>query len=47
MEKNMDITFRTTVKKYGKRLAVEKKLHGVWQGISWEEYFERAKAVGL
>ncbi len=46
-EKNMAITFRTTVKKYGKRLAVEKRLNNVWQGISWEEYFERAKAVGF
>lgn len=46
-EKNMAITFRTTVKKYEKRLAVEKRLNNVWQGISWEEYFERAKAVGL
>jgi len=46
-EKTINDVFRNRVKKYGDRLAVEKKLHGVWEGASWNEYYERARAVGL
>ncbi|MBW6486238.1 MAG: long-chain fatty acid--CoA ligase [Syntrophobacterales bacterium] len=46
-EKTMNDVFRNRAKKYGERLAVEKKMNGVWQGASWNEYYERARAVGL
>lgn len=47
MEKTINEVFRNRVKKYGDRLAVEKKLRGVWQQASWNQYYERARAVGL
>jgi long-chain acyl-CoA synthetase len=46
-EKTVNDVFRNRVKKYGDRLAVEKKLHGKWNGASWNEYYERARATGL
>ncbi|MHB8092488.1 MAG: AMP-dependent synthetase/ligase [Syntrophales bacterium] len=46
-EKTMNDVFRNRAKKYGERLAVEKKMNGVWQGASWHEYYERARAIGL
>lgn len=46
-EKTMNDVFQNRVKKYGNRLAVEKKMNGVWQGATWNEYYERARAVGL
>lgn len=47
MESNLAKIFQSQTRKYGSRLAVEKKLEGVWQGISWQEYYDGAKAVGL
>ena len=47
MNQNLGQIFRSQAKKYGKRLAVEKRSNGVWQGINWEEYYENAKQVGL
>ena len=46
-EKTMNDVFRNRVKKYGNRLAIEKKMGGVWQGATWNEYYERARAAGL
>ena len=46
-EKTMNDVFRNRTKKYGDRLAIEKKLNGVWQGATWNEYYERTRAVGL
>ena len=46
-EKTMNEVFRNRANKYGERLAVEKKLNGVWQGATWNEYYDRARAVGL
>mgnify|MGYP000926493785 CR=1 FL=1 len=47
MQQNLAQIFRSQAQKLGKRLAVEKRLNGVWQGITWEEYYENAKQVGL
>lgn len=47
MEKTINEVFRNRVKKYGDRLAVEKKLRGAWQQATWNQYYERARAVGL
>jgi len=46
-EKTMNDVFRNRVNKYGNRLAIEKKMGGVWQGATWNEYYERARAFGL
>ena len=46
-EKTMNDVFRNRALKYGDRLAIEKKMAGVWQSATWSEYYERARAVGL
>jgi long-chain acyl-CoA synthetase len=46
-EKTMNDVFRNRVNKYGNRLAIEKKIGGVWHGATWNEYYERARALGL
>ena len=46
-EKTMNDVFRNRAQKYGNRLAIEKKMNGVWQGATWGEYYDRARAVGL
>ncbi|MEN6473985.1 MAG: AMP-binding protein, partial [Syntrophaceae bacterium] len=47
MNQNLGQIFRSQAQKFGKRLAVEKRLNGVWQGMSWEEYYNQAKQLGL
>lgn len=47
MEKTINEVFRNRVKKYGDRLAVEKKLRGAWHQATWNQYYQRARAVGL
>lgn len=47
MNQNLGQIFRSQAKKYGNRLAAEKRLNGVWQGFSWSEYYENAKLIGL
>ena len=44
---NLSQIFRHQAGKYNNRLAVEKRLQGVWRGWSWREYYDTAKAVGL
>jgi long-chain acyl-CoA synthetase len=46
-EKTMNDVFLNRVRKYRDRVAVEKKLNGIWQGATWNEYYDRARAVGL
>lgn len=46
-EKTMNDVFRNRARKYGDRLAIEKKMNGVWQSATWREYYERARAAGL
>jgi len=47
MEGNLAQILRNQAQKYGSRLAVEKRLNGTWQGISWQEYYDQAREVGL
>ncbi|PKN04349.1 MAG: long-chain fatty acid--CoA ligase, partial [Deltaproteobacteria bacterium HGW-Deltaproteobacteria-9] len=47
MMNNLSQIFRNQAGKYNNRLAVEKRQQGVWQGWSWTEYYDTAKAVGL
>ena len=46
-EKTMNDVFLNRANKYGNRLAIEKKMGGVWHGATWTEYYDRARAVGL
>jgi long-chain acyl-CoA synthetase len=46
-EKTVNDVFRNRVNKYGDRLAIEKKLRGVWESATWNEYYARACATGL
>jgi long-chain acyl-CoA synthetase len=46
-EKTMNDVFRNRVNKYGDRLCVEKKMNSKWETATWNEYYERARAVGL
>ena len=46
-EKTINDVFLNRVKKYGDRLAIEKKISGVWISATWNEYYERACATGL
>ncbi|MGH7374387.1 MAG: AMP-dependent synthetase/ligase [Candidatus Rokuibacteriota bacterium] len=39
--------FRHVVRERGDRVAMREKHLGIWRGISWREYGERAKRVGL
>ena len=39
--------FRHVVRERGDRVAMREKQLGIWRGISWREYGERAKWVGL
>ena len=38
--------FKETVRKYGDRVALRRKLFGLWQDISWNEYYELARKIG-
>jgi len=47
MEKTINQVFRSRTLKYQDRLAVEKKHNGQWESVSWNQYYERARAAGL
>ncbi len=47
MKANLAQIFRNQAKRYGNRLAMEKRRNGRWEGWSWQEYHENARAVGL
>jgi long-chain acyl-CoA synthetase len=47
MERTINDIFRNRTRKYGDRLAVEKKRAGAWEKASWNEYYDRARATGL
>ncbi len=46
-EKTINQVFRNRAKKYGDRLAIEKKLNGKWESASWNDYYERSRTVGM
>jgi len=47
MEKTINEVFRNRVKKYGDRLAVEKRIGDVWEAATFNEFYERSRAAGL
>ncbi len=46
-EKTINDVFHNRATKYSDRLAIEKKIGGVWVSATWSEYYERARAAGL
>lgn len=40
------LMFKTTVEKYGDRVAMRKKEYGLWRDISWNEYYDEARSIG-
>jgi len=46
-EKTINIVFRNRVRKYGDRLAVEKRMGDTWETATWNEYYARSRAAGL
>jgi long-chain acyl-CoA synthetase len=38
--------FKQTAEKYGDRVALREKKHGLWHDISWNDYYKLAKCVG-
>ncbi len=47
METTINQVFKNRVEKYGSRLAVEKRRNGSWEKATWNEYYQRARSVGL
>ena len=47
MEQTINEVFKNRAEKYKGRLAVEKKLNGKWEKVTWSEYYDRARSVGL
>ncbi len=47
MEKTINEVFRNRVKKYGDRLAVEKRVGNGWETATFNQYYERSRAAGL
>jgi len=47
MEQTINAVFSNRVKKYGERVAVEKKHAGAWESATWNQYYDRASTAGL
>ena len=47
METTINQVFKNRVEKYGSRIAVEKRRNGLWERASWDEYYQRARNLGL
>jgi len=47
MEQTINEVFKNRAEKYKQRLAVEKKLNGKWEKVTWSQYYENARSVGL
>jgi long-chain acyl-CoA synthetase len=47
MEQTISQVFRERVQKYRNRLSVEEKRKGMWRQATWDQYYERSRAVGL
>jgi len=47
MEITINEVFRNRVKRYGDRIAIEKKRAGAWESASWTAYYDAARAVGM
>jgi len=47
MERTINHVFRNRTQTYQNRLAVEKNRNGRWDSVSWIEYYDHSRAVGL
>jgi len=47
MEKTINEVFINRVEKSKERIAVEKKKNGTWEQVTWNEYYDNSRALGL
>lgn len=47
MDQTINEVFARQTKRYGNRLAIEKKTNGQWRHATWNQYYERARNTGL
>lgn len=47
MEQTINHVFRNRAQEYTNRLSVEKKRNGRWEQATWNQYYERSRALGL
>ena len=47
MDQTINDVFARQSKRYGNRLAIEKKTNGQWHQATWAQYYERARETGL
>ncbi|MDA8403388.1 MAG: long-chain fatty acid--CoA ligase [Desulfobacteraceae bacterium] len=47
MEKTITEVFKNRSQKYKNRLAAEKKKSGKWEKMTWSEYYDRARFLGI
>jgi long-chain acyl-CoA synthetase len=47
MERTINEVFKNRAQKYKTRLAAEKKLNGKWEKMTWSEYYDRARLIGI
>lgn len=47
MEYTINQIFKNRARQYNDRVAVEKKYKGQWISATWEQYYERARSLGL
>jgi len=47
MDQTINDVFARQAKRYGNRLAIEKKTNGQWHQATWAQYYERARETGL
>jgi hypothetical protein len=47
MDQTINDVFARQSKRYGNRLAIEKKTNGQWHQATWTQYYERARETGL
>ena len=47
MDQTINDDFARQSKRYGNRLAIEKKKNGQWHQATWTQYYERARETGL
>jgi len=46
MDQTINDVFARQAKRYGDRLAIEKKANGQWHQATWTQYYERARETG-
>ena len=47
MDQTINHVFMRQARRYGDRIAIEKKMNGHWHSASWQQYYHCARAIGL